>query len=103
MKEPSLGDILFLDIETVSGKASYEELSEEFQTLWADKTKYQRGEEYSPDEYYVLRGGILAEFSKIVCISVAFVYTNENGLAINVAFKLNLRAQFLIKRFIKKA
>lgn len=82
MKEPAIGDILFLDIETVSGKAAFEELSEEFQQLWSDKTKYQRGDEYSPAEFYDLRGGILAEFSKIVCISVAFVYTSENGLAI---------------------
>ena len=39
MKQPELGDILFLDIETVSGKAKFEELSEEMQGLWAQKNK----------------------------------------------------------------
>ncbi len=82
MKEVSLGDILFLDIETVSGKKRFEDLSETFQELWTEKTKFQRGDEFSPAEYYEMRGGILAEFSKIVCISVAFLYTNEEGLAI---------------------
>lgn len=82
MKQPELGDILFLDIETVSGKAKFEELSEEMQGLWAQKTKYQRGEEHSPEDFYAERGGILAEFSKVVCISVALIYRNSDGLAI---------------------
>ncbi|SHJ46036.1 3'-5' exonuclease [Aquimarina spongiae] len=67
----NLEHILFLDIETVPEHQSFEELDEEMKGLWADKTKYQRKEEYSPEEFYE-RAGIWAEFGKIICISVGY-------------------------------
>lgn len=73
-----LENILFLDIETVPETAAYEELSEEKQLLWEEKTQYQRKEEYTPEEFYE-RAGIWAEFGKIVCISVGFFsFRNED-------------------------
>ncbi len=66
-----LEDILFLDLETVPQKATFTELSEEAQELWALKTEYRRGEEYTPGEFYD-RAGIWAEFGKIICISAGF-------------------------------
>jgi len=77
MNNIDLQHILFLDIETVSGVASYDELSEQMQYLWADKTKWQRKEEVSPADYYSDRAGILSEFGKIVCISVGFIHYQE--------------------------
>ncbi len=67
----NLEHILFLDIETVPEYSDFEGLSEEMKYLWADKTKYQRKEEFSPEEFYE-RAGIWAEFGKIVCISVGY-------------------------------
>lgn len=69
--------ILFLDIETVPESEKFEDLSEEKQELFAQKTQYQRKEEFSPKEFYE-RAGIWAEFGKIVCISVGF-FTNFNS------------------------
>ena len=43
-----LGDILFLDIETVPQSRDFNALPEEAQELWALKTKYQRKDEYTP-------------------------------------------------------
>mgnify|MGYP000088152229 FL=1 len=74
MNAIDIQNILFLDIETVSGTATYEELNESMQTLWAEKTKWQRKEEITPKDFYAERAGILAEFGKIVCISVGFVH-----------------------------
>lgn len=71
-------NILFLDIETVPGVESFEELSPNMQKLWDGKTKYQRGE-CSPAEFWEERGGIMAEFSKIVCISVGFIPRHNQG------------------------
>ncbi|GAK96099.1 hypothetical protein JCM19294_2881 [Nonlabens tegetincola] len=69
--------ILFLDIETVPQYASFEELDEADQELYSDKTKYQRKEDFTPQEFYE-RAGIWAEFGKIVCISVGyFAYTSD--------------------------
>ncbi|WP_062057138.1 3'-5' exonuclease [Aquimarina longa] len=67
----NLEHILFLDIETVPEQENFENLSEEMKYLWGDKTKYQRKEEFSPEEFYK-RAGIWAEFGKIVCISVGY-------------------------------
>ena len=67
----NLNDILFLDIETVPLHQQYSELSAEAQMLWEEKTRYQRKEEFSAEEFYD-RAGIWAEFGKIVCISVGY-------------------------------
>ena len=70
-KAKGLEDILFLDIETVPEHASYEELSEEARELWEHKTRYQRKEEFTGEEFYD-RAGIWAEFGMVVCISAGF-------------------------------
>ena len=67
----NLDDILFLDIETVPLHQQYSELSAQAQMLWEEKTRYQRKEEFSAEEFYD-RAGIWAEFGKIVCISVGY-------------------------------
>ncbi|MFC5047561.1 3'-5' exonuclease [Aquimarina hainanensis] len=67
----NLEHILFLDIETVPLHESYQDLSEEMKYLWADKTRYQRKEEFSAEAFYE-RAGIWAEFGKIICISVGY-------------------------------
>ena len=72
-----LQNILFLDIETVPEVHKFNELDETMQSLFADKTAYQRKEDFSPEEFYQ-RAGIWAEFGKIVCISVGyFVIKND--------------------------
>lgn len=65
----NLEHILFLDIETVPEFEAFEDLTPVKQKLYADKTQYQRKEEFTADEFYE-RAGIWAEFGKIVCISV---------------------------------
>lgn len=73
-----LENILFLDLETVPEKANYGELSEEARELWELKTRYQRKEEISGEEFYE-RAGIWAEFGKIICISVGFFQGEGSG------------------------
>jgi len=70
-------NILFLDIETVPVKESFEDLGTTFQTLWAEKTIWQRKEEYTPSEFYKLKAGVMAEFAKIICISVEYLFTEK--------------------------
>lgn len=71
IKRLNLEHILFLDIETVPQHQNFDELDDDFKTLYADKTKYLRKDEHTPEEYYE-RAGIWAEFGKIVCISVGY-------------------------------
>ncbi|WP_053970700.1 3'-5' exonuclease [Mangrovimonas sp. ST2L15] len=67
----NLENILFLDIETVPETEHFNDLDETKQELWDAKSRYQRGDDYSPDEFYD-RAGIWAEFGKIICISVGY-------------------------------
>ncbi|MEL6916534.1 MAG: 3'-5' exonuclease [Bacteroidota bacterium] len=67
----NLEHILFLDIETVPERESFNELDESKQELWEQKSKYQRKEEFTAEEFYD-RAGIWAEFGKILCISVGY-------------------------------
>lgn len=71
LRNLDLAKILFLDIETVPEQEHFQELSPLRQSLWEQKTAYQRSEDQSPEEFYE-RAGIWAEFGKIVCISVGF-------------------------------
>ncbi len=75
-----LEKILFLDIETVSQVGSWKELGETEKYLWDKKTRFQRKEEFTPEEFYEERGGIMAEFGKIICISVGILEKNERLL-----------------------
>lgn len=71
LKNINLEHILFLDIETVPLFREYDEMDESEQMLWESKSKYQRKNEFTPEEFYN-RAGIWAEFGKIVCISVGY-------------------------------
>lgn len=71
MKKLTLQNILFLDIETVPQYESWNEVSSEMQELYEAKTKYQRKEDFTAEEFYE-RAGIWAEFGKIICISVGY-------------------------------
>lgn len=72
-----LPNILFLDIETVPQSEFFNDLPQETQRLFADKTQYQRKDDLTPEEFYD-RAGIWAEFGKIICISVGY-FTIKNA------------------------
>ncbi len=72
----NLENILFLDIETVPETENFSDLDTTKQELWDAKSRYQRKEEFTADEFYD-RAGIWAEFGKIICISVG--YFNMDG------------------------
>jgi len=69
--------ILFLDIETVPRKASFEELPEVEQALWDKKSSWFRDQEEAAADVYN-RAGIYAEFGKIICISVGLILHQSN-------------------------
>ena len=80
-----LNKILFLDIETVSEKHHFQELNETFQNYGPKGHFYPKNLQISDiDEIaalYEAKAGIFAEYSKIVCISVAYLNA-ENKLRV---------------------
>ena len=70
-------NILLLDIETVTVKENFEDLAPTFQKLWEDKTAWQRKNDVSPSDFYKLKAGVMAEFAKIICISVGYLFVEK--------------------------
>jgi len=65
-------NVLFIDIETVPGSQSFDNLDPSMQILWEKKSKQLRTAEQTAGEVYD-RAGIYSEFGKIICISVGMI------------------------------
>ncbi len=65
-------NFLFIDIETVSQQKDFSGLNNDWQKLWEEKIKYSLPQNVMADEYYPQRAGIMAEFAKVICISMAY-------------------------------
>lgn len=82
--------VLFLDIETVSGQSSYQDLDEDWKKLWEIKgNALARGQQepLTPEELsasYEDKAGIFSEFGKIVCISVGILLRDRESRELNV-------------------
>jgi len=65
-------DLLFIDIETVSGESGFDKVSPKLQDLWERKSNYFREEDQTASDVYA-RAGIYSEFGKVVCISTGVI------------------------------
>lgn len=83
IKQVLLENIIFIDIETVSARKSYDELSPEWQDLWKRKAKNLIKNEQTEAEVYD-QASIYAEFGKIICIGVGFLRRGKDGLQFRV-------------------
>jgi len=87
-----LSNILFLDVETVSGTHLLSDLNGEMQYLWSLKAAQllkKPKEEIEKEEladFYQERAAIYAEFGKIVCISAGLI-VNEGKNRMKVRLK----------------
>ncbi|MEI9943812.1 MAG: 3'-5' exonuclease [Chitinophagaceae bacterium] len=80
-----INNILFLDIETVPQYSSYNELPEEWKSLWNIKAGYLiRNKEDETFESVYPRAGIYAEFGKIICITCGIVSGNGEMKKISI-------------------
>ncbi|PSR11058.1 MAG: 3'-5' exonuclease [Bacteroidetes bacterium] len=83
LEQIDIANVLFLDIETVSGQASFADMPADLQELWAYKAKSisKSTEELTAEEVaanYQDRAAIYAEFGKIVCISVGAIHRDKD-------------------------
>ena len=77
LEKIKIKNVLFLDIETVPIKENFKDLSAPFQKLWEEKTVWQRKDDVSPSDFYKLKAGVMAEFAKIICISVGYLFVEK--------------------------
>ncbi|MEN9700421.1 MAG: hypothetical protein RLZZ301_1619 [Bacteroidota bacterium] len=95
----SLEKVLFLDIETVPQAYTYEQLDETAQKLFEAKNRFQISPEKSIEQIYSERGGILAEFGKIVCISVGMLHETSQGKSIRLKSFFHEDEETLLTQF----
>lgn len=84
MSNLRLDKILFLDIETVPQVYAPNDLEDNARKLFAAKTRVDASDIEAFDEAYQQRGGIFAEFGKIICISVGFINETSTGRQIRL-------------------
>ena len=82
--------ILFLDIETATQHATYEEVDDTLKIHWQKKMQRHVPVEDYPsfeEEFAALyqdKGAIYAEFAKVVCVSVGYLTESEDGITCKV-------------------
>ena len=76
-------DLIVIDIETASISSSFNLLDERWQELWEEKTIRVLPEGLTAAEFYPMRAGVMAEFSKVVCISIGY-FIREQHLKMRV-------------------
>ena len=99
LKKVQLDKVLFLDIETVPQVYQFQDLEEKPKELFEMKTRFMQNEEKSFESLYNERGGIYAEFGKIVCISVGFIHDTSQGRQLRMKSFYHDDEETLLKQF----
>ena len=99
LKKVPIEKVLFLDIETAPSVYKFEDLEEKARELFESKTRFMQNEEKSFHQLYDERGGIYAEFGKIVCISVGFVNSTSTGNQIRMKSFYHDDEETLLRQF----
>lgn len=84
IKQVQFEKILFLDIETVPQAYQFEQLDDKSKALFEAKNRFQISPDKPIEQIFEDRGGILAEFGKIVCISVGMLHEGSHGKSIRL-------------------
>lgn len=98
LNDVKLQDLLILDIETVSQKAGYDELDEDWQELWSKKAGMMNHPERDAASLYE-RASIYAEFGKIVCIGLGVFHFQNNEWNLRVKSISNHDERALLQEF----
>lgn len=82
-----ISKVLFVDLETVSATADFEDLDHRLQEHWRKKSRFVlrvAAEEDLSNEMimqsYEQKAAIYAEFGKIICISVGYIHSSSKEL-----------------------
>lgn len=84
MQNIRLENLLLIDIETVSEHPTFSELNDDWKELWQEKVQRQLPENVTAEEFYPQRAGVMAEFSKVVCISVGYFKREGKDLHLRI-------------------
>lgn len=101
MQSIRIENLLLIDIETVSRQSSFAELDGEWKELWEDKVQKIVPEDSTPADFYSQRAGILAEFGKIICISIGYFRKEKQDLQLRIKSFSGDDEQLLLQQFLQ--
>ncbi len=90
---------LIIDIETVPQYPSYGDMGAKDQQLFTEKEQYKL-QEHTPEEWYERKGGILAEFGKIIVIGLGLLIEGEEGRKLHIASLASDQEKELLEEFL---
>ena len=76
-------NLIIIDIETAAENASYDSLRDDWKELWQEKVIRSLPEGITAGEFYPMRAGVMAEFAKIICISIGY-FNREASLHMRI-------------------
>jgi len=79
-----LENLILIDIETVPQSPQFDLLDQTWKQLWEEKTQRSLPDFTSAAEFYPQRAGVMAEFAKIVCISMGYFHKQGNQLQLRI-------------------
>lgn len=101
----TLDQVLFMDIETVSGESRLDQVPNGLRQLWRQKgARFARsaGLEWDDEvaaDLYREKAAIFAEFGRIVVISAGFLFTSAEGLSMKIKSFVNPDERRLLEDF----
>jgi len=100
MQNIRLENLLLIDIETVSESADFSSLNEEWQTLWQEIVQRTLPEDVTAAEFYPQRAGVMAEFAKVICISIGYFRKDGNARQLRLKSFYGDDEKILLQDFI---
>ena len=98
MQQISVENLFLIDIETVSVSENFAVLTDEWKELWTEKIAKALPDNTTPEEYYPKRAGIMAEFAKVVCISIGYIKRDKGVMQLRTkSFYLENEKEILEK------
>lgn len=93
-------NLLFIDIETVSEKISFQNLNEDWQQLWVEKIQRSLPTDTTVEDFYEQRAGVMAEFAKVICISIGYFRYEGTAMQLRIKSFSDAEEKQLLQGFI---
>ena len=100
MQNIRLENMLLIDIETVSEHPTFNGMNDDWKKLWEEKVQRQLPEHVTAEEFYPQRAAVMAEFSKVVCISVGYFKKDGKDIHLRVKSFYGDDEKILLQEFI---
>jgi predicted PolB exonuclease-like 3'-5' exonuclease len=95
-----LENFLVIDIETVSAQKDFTAMETDWKKLWEEKVQKSLPPDTTAEAYYPQRAGVMAEFAKVICISIGYFKKEKTTHQFRVKSIFGHDEKELLQRFL---